>query len=121
MLSRSYPEHPGSHSRHLRDIINLNHPLCQLADQIKWSVFEGELGAFYSENQGAPAKPIRLMVGLRHLKYTYDYSNEGVVYQTPSFSMIEYLPMWLPLIGNLQASGSLLIAVAGSSIADSTA
>lgn len=103
MLARSHPERPGSPRRRLRDIINLDHPLCRLADQITWSVFEEKLGAFYSENQGAPAKPIRLMVGLHYLKYTYDYSDEGAVYHLVEnpywqyFCGFEYFVHQLPL------------------------
>jgi len=101
MLAHRYPER--TESPRLRDIINLNHALCRLAEQINWSVFEEELGPFYSETQGAPAKPIRLLVGLHYLKYTYDYSDEGAVYHLVEnpywqyFCGFEYFVHELPL------------------------
>jgi IS5 family transposase len=63
----------------LVQIIDLTHPLCQLAAAINWSYFEEEFGALYIENVGRPGKPIRLMVALHYLKHTYDESDESVV------------------------------------------
>jgi transposase, IS5 family len=42
-------------------------PLKQLADTLPWATFETAFAATYSE-EGRPAKPIRLMVGLLLLK-----------------------------------------------------
>ena len=63
----------------LDQIINLKHELCVLAGEIDWSVFESEFGPCYSEGQGRPAKPIRLLVGLHYLKHAFDESDESVV------------------------------------------
>jgi len=63
----------------LDQIIDLNHPLCKLAREINWSVFETEFGPFYSEGQGRPAKPIRLLVGIHYLKHAFSESDESVV------------------------------------------
>ena len=63
----------------LEQILNTEHPLYKLANQIDWSVFEKEFGALYVENVGRPGKPIRLVVGLHYLKYTYSESDETVV------------------------------------------
>jgi len=63
----------------LDQIINLDHPLAQLAQAIDWSVFETEFGPCYCEGDGRPAKPIRLMVGLHYLKHAFDESDESVV------------------------------------------
>jgi IS5 family transposase len=59
--------------------INLDHPLCHLADAIQWSRFDEAYAAFYCEDNGAPALPTRLMVGLHYLKYTYNLSDEELV------------------------------------------
>jgi IS5 family transposase len=59
--------------------INLDHPLCKLADEIQWSRFDEAYAAFYCEDNGAPGLPTRLMVGLQYLKYTYDLSDEELV------------------------------------------
>ena len=63
----------------LDQIIDRKHPLFVLANQIDWAVFEQEFGLLYVENVGRPGLPIRLMVGLHYLKYTYDQSDESVV------------------------------------------
>ena len=53
---------------HLSQILNRNHPLYVLGNQIDWSVFEQEFGSLYVENVGRPGLPIRLVVGLHYLK-----------------------------------------------------
>ena len=63
----------------LDQIIDRKHPLFILANHIDWSVFEQAFGPLYVENVGRPGLPIRLMVGLHYLKYTYDQSDESVV------------------------------------------
>jgi transposase, IS4 family len=60
-------------------MINRKHPLCTLAHEIDWGVFEEAFGALYVEKVGRPGLPIRLMVGLHYLKYTYRESDESVV------------------------------------------
>ncbi len=54
------------------------HPLRKLGDRIAWRNFEEAFGEYYSE-EGRPAKPVRLMVGLLLLKQMYDQSDEDVV------------------------------------------
>jgi IS5 family transposase len=49
-----------------------------LAEKIPWESFEEGLADSYSE-EGRPAKPVRLMVGLLLLKQIYDQSDEAVV------------------------------------------
>jgi IS5 family transposase len=51
----------------LLDQLDPKHPLLQLAARIPWKRFEAEFSALYSD-QGRPAKPTRLMVGLMLLK-----------------------------------------------------
>lgn len=63
----------------LDQILNIKHPLFILANQIDWSYFETEFGVFYSEERGRSGKPIRLMIGLQYLKYTFNESDESVV------------------------------------------
>lgn len=64
----------------LENMINLEHPLVKLAQQIGWATFEEQFGVLYDEGIGRPAKPIRLMVGLQYLKYTFNFSDEQLVY-----------------------------------------
>jgi IS5 family transposase len=53
-------------------------PLKQLADTLPWSEFESAFGKYYSE-EGRPAKPVRLMVGLLLLKQMFNQGDETVV------------------------------------------
>jgi hypothetical protein len=39
-------------------------PLIQLANTINWTVFDDAFEQHYSQDNGRPSKPIRLMVGL---------------------------------------------------------
>ena len=79
MLAKTNPERPNPARTRLTDLVNPEHPLCKLAGEIDWSVFEQELGALYAEGEGAPAKPIGLLVALHYLKYAYNHSDESVV------------------------------------------
>ena len=63
----------------LESIINLDHPLICLGRQINWAAFERDLGGGFCETNGAPAKPVRLMVGLHYLKHTFNLSDEQTV------------------------------------------
>ena len=55
---------------HFDQILTREHALVHLADKIDWSRFEVAFADSYSEDMGAPAKAVRLMVGLQYLKYT---------------------------------------------------
>ena len=52
------------------------HPLRKLGEGIPWSDFEEAFGEYYSE-EGRPAKPVRLMVGLLMLKQIYHRERRG--------------------------------------------
>ena len=64
---------------HLDQVLNREHPLYVLANQMDWSIFEQEFGPLYVEGLGRPGLPIRLVVGLHYLKYAYNESDESVV------------------------------------------
>ncbi|MDC9714367.1 MAG: transposase, partial [Gammaproteobacteria bacterium] len=53
----------------------------QLANIIDWSIFDTAFEKYYSKDNGRPAKPIRLMVGLIILKQLENLSDERVVLQ----------------------------------------
>ena len=63
----------------LDQILNYKHPLFGLANQINWNFVEKEFSDYYSEDNGRPALPIRLVVGVHYLKSAYNVSDEGVV------------------------------------------
>ena len=60
-------------------IIDMSHPLVVLAGKIDWDSFEAVLDCHFSETDGAPAKPVRLMVGLHYLKHAFNFSDELTV------------------------------------------
>jgi len=64
----------------LKDIINPEHELAILSDQINWKKFEDEFSELYSHT-GQPGMPIRMMVGLLLLKRIYNLGDETVMEQ----------------------------------------
>ncbi len=72
------------------DTLNPKHPLFVLANKMDWSVFEKAFLPLYSQNNGRPAKPIRLMVGLLILKHIRNVSDESVVEQWSENNYYQY-------------------------------
>ena len=64
---------------HFDQLLNPGHELIVLANKIDWSGLEAGFIDTYCPDNGAPAKAIRLMVGLHYLKYTFNESDESVV------------------------------------------
>ena len=62
-----------------QQLLNHDHPLFVLAGKIDWSRFDVALADCYSPDQGAPAKAVRLLVGLHYLKHTFNESDESLV------------------------------------------
>lgn len=62
----------------LTQLINLEHPLVKLAQEICWEKIEIEFENLYS-NQGRPSIPIRKIVGMLLLKQMFNESDESVV------------------------------------------
>ena len=63
----------------LSNLIDLRHPLVQLAQKIDWPSCESHFSGLYATGIGRPGHPIRLMVGLQLLKHTCNVSDEEVV------------------------------------------
>lgn len=63
----------------LSTMLNPSHELYQLARQIDWEFIENEFKVLFVEKIGAPAKPVRLVVGLMMLQHMYNFSDERVV------------------------------------------
>ncbi len=66
------------------------HPLYILANRIDWKIFDEAFKKHYSASQGAPAKPIRLMVSLLILKQLRNLSDESVVEQWAENAYYQY-------------------------------
>lgn len=64
----------------LREQLDPRQPLYQLAEQLPWASFEEAFARHYSQ-EGRPAKPVRLMVGLLLLKQLHNLGDETVVAQ----------------------------------------
>lgn len=62
----------------LKNFINMEHELVQLADAIDWDTVEVEFKDYFAE-LGRPGVPIRQMVGLMLLKSLYNLSDENTV------------------------------------------
>ena len=60
-------------------MISPNHPMVWLADEIDWARFDEAFGMTYSD-KGRPGISTRLMVALHYLKYTYDLSDDDVIW-----------------------------------------
>jgi transposase, IS5 family len=72
------------------EMLNHQHPLYILANQVKWDDFEEAFSKYYSKTMGAPAKPIRLMVGLLILKHLRNLSDESIVEQWAENAYYQY-------------------------------
>ena len=64
---------------HFDQLLDPDHELMQLASQIDWPSLDVAFADCYRPDIGAPAKAIRLMVGLHYLKYTFNESDESLV------------------------------------------
>jgi IS5 family transposase len=62
----------------LDSIINLNHELVRLSQELDWSWLEGQLESFYAV-QGNPSIPVRQVAGLLLLKQMFNQSDESVI------------------------------------------
>lgn len=60
-------------------ILNREHPLVRLSDQIDWQKFDLAFEGSYRADLGAPAKAMRLMAGMHYLKYAFNESDESLV------------------------------------------
>jgi len=65
----------------LSDTLDQKHPLYILSHTINWQQFETAFKPLYCDDNGRPAKPIRLMTGLLMLKHIRNISDESVVEQ----------------------------------------
>ncbi len=65
----------------LEDMLNQKHPMYILANKVDWQMFEDSFSRLYCLDNGRPAKPIRLMVGLLILKHLRNISVESVLEQ----------------------------------------
>lgn len=65
----------------LSEQLNPMHELRLLSELIDWNNLEEEFSPLFKSEKGAPAKPVRLIVGILMLQHMYDLSDDQVVYQ----------------------------------------
>ncbi len=64
---------------HFDQLLNPDHELVLMAKKMNWPGLEAAFVDCYCPDIGAPAKAVRLLVGLHYLKYTFNESDESVV------------------------------------------
>lgn len=90
MLAKTKDKQQTSFFSTFEEQLNHGHPLYILSNRVDWKKFEDAFKKHYSETIGAPAKPIRLMVGLLILKHVRNVSDESVVQQWVENSYYQY-------------------------------
>lgn len=90
MLAKSKDKQQLGFFTTFEEQLNHRHSLYILANRVDWKRFEDAFKIHYSENMGAPAKPIRLMVGLIILKHIRNISDESVVEQWAENAYYQY-------------------------------
>ena len=90
MLQSIPPNNQHSLFFSLADSLNQQHPLYILANNVDWQMFEQEFSPLYCSGNGAPSKPIRLMVGLLILKHLRNLSDENIVEQWSENNYYQY-------------------------------
>ena len=74
----------------LESMLDSRHELYVLSNLIDWDSFEKAFAPLFVENNGRPAKPIRLMTGLLILKHLRNVSDESVVEQFRENAYYQY-------------------------------
>ena len=74
MLNKPKDQTQGSLFFSLESTLNQKHPMYILANKVNWQLFEDSFSSLYCLDNGRPAKPIRLMVGLLILKHLRNIS-----------------------------------------------
>lgn len=90
-------------------MVNQKHPLFILAEEVKWSVFEEAFAPLYCLDNGRPAKPIRLMVGLLILKHLRNVSDEQIVEQWSENNYYQYFCGELNFVPTVPCEASELV------------
>ena len=91
MLAKPKNKQQTSFFSTFEEQLSHRHPLYILSNQIEWKKFDDAFKKHYSETMGAPAKPIRLLVGLLILKHLRNLSDESVVEQWAENSYYQYV------------------------------
>ena len=79
MKSKIKKEHNADLFREeLTQMINLDHPLCQLAEAIDWSIADDIVLSWFKDSGGCPVKSTRLIAGLFFLKQLFAVGDDDL-------------------------------------------
>ena len=109
MLSKKNNINQGSLFFTLEDTLNKKHPLFILANRVDWQQFEDAFSPLYCHNNGRPAKPVRLMVGLLILKHIRNISDESVVEQWSENLYYQYFCGFQEFVATVPCEASELV------------
>tara|TARA_B100000508_G_scaffold136287_1_gene129120 strand:- start:424 stop:1752 length:1329 start_codon:yes stop_codon:yes gene_type:complete len=109
MLAKPKIENQSSFFFSLEDTLNQKHPLYILSNTVDWSLFEEAFSPLYCLDNGRPAKPIRLMVGLLMLKHIRSISDESVVEQWAENNYYQYFCGNLEFVADVPCEASELV------------
>ena len=90
MISRSEAYQAPSLFSGLAEMLDPSHPLFRLANRVNWRIFDDAFEPLFCKDNGRPAKPIRLMVGLLILKHVRNLSDESIVEQWRENAYYQY-------------------------------
>ena len=74
----------------LETMLDSKRPLFKLANLVDWAMFEKSFSPLYCQDNGRPAKPIRLMADLLIFKHLRNVSDETVVEQFKENAYYQY-------------------------------
>lgn len=103
MLAKKRTLNRSSFFFSLEDTLSSRHPLYISANRVDWQDFERAFSPLYCADNGRPAKPIRLMVGLLILKDIRNISDGRVVEQCGDFGDIGSSPLLVVMEGPILA------------------
>lgn len=109
LAKKSVDKGPGLFYSSLSVMLNQQHPLFILSHQVNWLVFEEAFAPLYCLDNGRPAKPIRLMVGLLILKHLRNISDESVVEQWAENNYYQYFCGELNFVPTVPCEASELV------------
>jgi IS5 family transposase len=109
MLSKKKLSHQLEMFNSLGDQLNQKHSLYILADKIRWGDFDAAFSNLYCSDNGRPAKPIRLMVGLILLKHLRNLSDESIVEQWSENMYYQYFTGELKFVCNPPCTSTELV------------
>ena len=109
MLAKQKTSNQSSFFFSLEDTLNSKHPLYILANRVDWQQFEASFSPLYCLDNGRPAKPIRLMVGLLILKHIRNISDESVVEQWSENLYYQYFCGFQEFVASAPCEASELV------------